>query len=237
MDLDVEAYGRWLLDWLYDQPESREVAELAPLAAAGDPSVENALYALYARGLNDTGPFFTGLGLPGITGHPVVGYLDDQGWADPRGLDSDWVPVHKILGSGGFDPMQQDVASPPAIITFAGIVVAEGNRASRRDAVPVDTPLTERLLRWVYRVTMSTGRPADLVNFLPSDYAVCNGTLWFTLREAQRIALDLHEEGLVTDPGSQPVRGLGEQLVELTAGGRECHNGYNANVSRYLGRG
>lgn len=234
LDLDVKAYGRWLLDWLYDQPESKQVAKLAPLKAASDPHLPNALYGI---GLTGTGPFFTGLGLPGITGHPVVAYLDGQRWADPRGQLGSWHPAHDILGDEGFDPMQQDVESPPVIITFEGLDVAQGNRASCRDAVPADTPLTGRLLRWVYRVSMSTGRPANLVNFLPSDYATRNRTLGFTLGEAQDTALWLHEKELVTDPGSQPARGLGQQLVELMPDGRECHNGYDADVSRYLRRG
>jgi len=133
--------------------------------------------------------------------------------------------------------MEQDVVFPLARITPAGIDVARRNRASRRVAVPADTPLTERMLRWLYRETVSTGRPANLVNFLPSDYAIRDGALGFTLREVQDAARYLHGKGLVTDPGSQPVRGLGQQLVEVTPGGRECHNGYNANLSQYLKRG
>src|SRR5580693_8405327 len=36
LDLDVEAFGRWLLDWLYDQPESQGVAEIAQAKADGE---------------------------------------------------------------------------------------------------------------------------------------------------------------------------------------------------------
>lgn len=232
LDLDVEAYGRWLLDWLYDQPESQGVAEIAQAKADGELFVENMLYAL---GFNDTGLFFARLGLPGITGHPVVARLEGQGRVDP---DGQWAAeAHLTLMEDASDPMEQDVESPRARITPAGIEVVRHDRASRRDAVPSDTPLTKRMLRWLYRETVSTRRPANLVNFLPSDYAIRNGALGFTLREAQDAARYLHEKGLVTDPGSQPVCGLGQQLVELTPGGRECHNGYDANASQYLERG
>lgn len=232
LDLDVEGYGRWLLDWLYDQPESQRVAEIAQAKADGQLFIENMLYAV---DFNDTGLFFARLGLPGITGHPVVARLMGQGWVD---TDSQFAAeAHLTLREDGSDPMEQDDESPRARITPAGIEVARRNRAGRRDAVPADTPLTMRMLRWLYRETVSTENPADLVNFLPSDYAIRNGSLGFILREAQDAARYLHEKALVTYPGSQPVRGLGQQLVKLTPAGRECHNGYDANVSQYLGRG
>lgn len=231
LDLDVKAYGRWLLDWLYDQTDIERVAEIAQAMADGDPFVENMLYGL---GLNDTRPFFARLGLPGITGHPVAAYLDARGWAQ---TGDGWYDASDILTEDDSDPMEQDVESPRLRMMPAGADVVRRNRASRRDTAPADRPLTERLLRWLYSETVLTGRPAGLVNFMPSDYAIRDGAPGFTLREVQDTVGYLHEKGLVTDPGRQPARGLGPQLVALTPGGRECHNGCNANVGQYLERG
>lgn len=229
MDLDAKAYGRWLMDWLYDQTALEVMAEIAQAIADRDPHVDNMIYVVPYQ---STSPFLDALGLPGIAGHPVVAYLCGQGWAQTTGYDG----AHDRLVDEGSDPMEQDVASPRARLTPAGVVVARRNRASRPTAL-VDLPLPDRLLRWLHRETRRAGRPADLVNFLPSDDAVRDGTPGFSLGEVQDVARYLHEKELITDPGSQPQHGLGQQLVELTPGGRECCNGYNSNVSQYLEHG
>jgi hypothetical protein len=235
MNLAGGGYGRWLLDWLYDQPLTQYVIEVTEREAARVP------FPGVLVDFVDTGPFFARLGLPGVTGYPVVDYLGREGWivdgsSIPAGIFTDEFIAAKVGDPPWRFRMKADMPSPCVRITPAGIDAARQNRASYRDIMDASDPLNKRLLRWLYSQQVHTGRPADLVDFLTSDHATINNSLTFTLREAQEAALYLHKKGLITDPGKQPKNGLGAELIELTSEGYECNNGYDADIRRYLER-
>jgi Predicted nucleotide-binding protein containing TIR-like domain len=251
VSLDLKLYGSWFLDRLFDLQviESNGTASIyMELWPDNDPQADTMrrYHKMQDRGLRllagtrglrlkniwaDPDYLAESLGLTKESVAAILLELARHSW-----ICSPYLPYPFAVGLGGSAlPRPLPIPAPGrpryVLITAPGAMKVIGDRAAWEDAVLPETPLAERILRWMYD-RAPVGESSDLSNFLVSPHATIHGRWQYRLDQLIAAARHLRDSELIVADDAQFSEG--DLTACLSAGGQRCITVYGGDIPVYL---